>query len=79
MFMFGGGNIFCSSEKQASIVLSSADVEYRGAVNACIQEVWLQGIVAEFDIGSTNYTVLFCDNQISIKISTYYLKYQSKC
>ena len=39
-------------------------------MNACIQAVWLQGILLEFDLGSTFYTVLFCDNQISIKIST---------
>ena len=51
--------------------MSSAEAEYRGAVNACIQEVWLQGIISKFDIGSTLYTILFCDNQSSINISTY--------
>jgi len=44
--------------------------EYRGAVNACIQAVWLQGILSEFDLGSTLSTILFCDNQSAIKIST---------
>ena len=38
-------------------------------MNACIQAVWLQGILSEFDLGSALSTVLFCDNQISIKIS----------
>ena len=41
VFMFGGGPIFWSSKNQASIALSSVEAEYRGAVNACIQEVWL--------------------------------------
>ena len=42
VFMFGGGPNFWSSKKQASIALSSAKAEYRGAMNACIQAVWLQ-------------------------------------
>ena len=40
VFMFGGIPIFWSSKKQAAIALSSTEVEYRGAVNACIQAVW---------------------------------------
>ena len=67
--MFGGGPIFCSRKNKASIALSSAEAEYRGAVNAYIQAVWLQGILLEFDIGSTLSTVLFCNNQSAIKIS----------
>ena len=53
VFIFGGGSIFWSSKKQAAIELSSAESEYRGVVNACIQAVWLQGILSEFDLGST--------------------------
>ena len=70
VFMFGGGPIFWSRKKQAIIALSSVEAEYRGAVNACIQTVGLQGILSEFDLGSTLYTVLFCDNQSAIKKST---------
>ena len=51
VFMFGGGPIFWSSKKQASIALSSAKAESRGAVNPCIQVVSLQGILSEFDLG----------------------------
>ena len=68
--MFGGGPIYWSIKKKDSISLSSTEAEYRGVVNACIQEVWLQGILSKFDIGSTSYTVIFCDNQSDIKIST---------
>ena len=39
-------------------------------MNACIQEIWLQGILSEFDLGSTLSTILFCDNESTIKIST---------
>ena len=68
--MFGVGPICWSSKNHASIALSSAEAEYRGAVNACIQAVWLQGILSEFDLGITLSIGLFCENQISIKIST---------
>ena len=68
--MFGGGSIFWYIKKNASIALSSAEAEYRGAVNACIQAVWLQGILSEFGIGSALYIVIFCDNQSAINIST---------
>ena len=39
-------------------------------MNVCIQTVWLQGILSEFDIGSTLSIVLFFDSQSDIKIST---------
>ena len=67
--MFGGGPICCSSKNHASIAFSSAKAEYRGVVNACIQVVWLQGILSEFDLGSTLSTILFCDNKSAIYIS----------
>ena len=69
--MFGGGPIFLYSKKQAAIALSSAEAKYRGAVNACIQVVWLQGIITEFDFGSDFSTIIFCENQSDINISTY--------
>ena len=45
VFMFGGGPICWSRKTQAAIALSSAEVEYRGVVNACIQVVWLESIL----------------------------------
>ena len=70
VFMFGSGPIYWSSKNQVAISLSSAEAEYRGTVNACIQTVWMQDILAEFDIGRTTSTVIFCDNHSAIKIST---------
>ena len=69
VFMFGGGPIFFSRKNKAAIALASTKTEYRGAVNACIQVVWLQGIFLEFDFGSSLYTIIFCDNKSSINIS----------
>ena len=62
VLMFGGGPIFWSSKKKAAIALSSAKAEYQGAVNDCIQVVWLQVILSKFDLGSTFSIVLFCKN-----------------
>ena len=50
--MFGGGPICWYSKNQAAIALSSAEAEYRGAVNSWIQAVLLQGILSEFDLSS---------------------------
>jgi hypothetical protein len=38
----GSDPICWSSKKQSAIALSSAEAEYRGAVNATIQAIWLQ-------------------------------------
>ena len=59
---------FVIAKKKVSIALSSAEAEYRGAVNACIQVVWLQGILSEFDFGSALSTVIFCDNKSAINV-----------
>jgi hypothetical protein len=70
VFMLAHGPICWSSKKQSTISLSSAEAEYRGAVNAATQCVWLQGILAEFGIVFDSPTILWCDNQSTIKIST---------
>ena len=51
------------------IVLSIVEAEYRGAVNAATQAVWLRGILSEFGIQYPLPTLIFCDNQGSIQIS----------
>ena len=61
--------IWSSSKTKASIALSSTEAEYKGVVNACIQAVFLQGILFEFEIGSALSIVIFFDNQSDIKIS----------
>eukprot|EP00253_Pinus_taeda_P033792 PITA_33792 len=63
----GSGPIFWSSEKQAAIALSSAEAEYRGAVNATIQEIWLQHFLSELGISVHHPTVISCDNQSTLK------------
>ena len=70
VFMFSEGPIFCSSKKQQTISLSSAEAEYREAVNAATQCVWLQGILQEFGVTIDSPTNIWVENKSSIKIYT---------
>eukprot|EP00253_Pinus_taeda_P011054 PITA_11054 len=63
----GSSPIFWSSKKQAAIALSSTEAEYRGAVNATIQAIWLQHFLSELGISVHHPTVIWCDNQSTLK------------
>jgi hypothetical protein len=63
----GSGPICWSSKKQSTISLSSAEVEYRGAVNVTIQALWLQNFLTELGIQFHRPTVIWCDNQSTLK------------
>ena len=78
IFMFSEGLIFCSSKKQHTISLSSAEAEYRAALNGATQCVWLQGILQEFGVTIDSPTNIWVDNQSSIKISAYLVQRQRK-
>ena len=70
VFMIGSRPICWSNKKQATLALSLAEAEYRGAVNATIQAFWLHGILTEFEIQTSPTVDLYCDNQSTIKISS---------
>eukprot|EP00253_Pinus_taeda_P001451 PITA_01451 len=63
----GSGPICWSSKKQAAIALSSTEADYRGAVNATIQAIWLQHFLSELGISVHHPTVIWCDNQSTLK------------
>ena len=67
--MLADGPIIWSSKKQSAIALSSTEAEYRGAVNAATQCLWLQGILGEFGIESHTSTVIYFDNMSTIHLS----------
>ena len=48
--------------------LSSAEFEYRGAVNATTQCVWVQDILQELDVALDSPTVIWCNNKSAINI-----------
>ena len=68
--MIGSGSICWSSKKQESLALYSIEVEYRGAMNVAIQEVWLHGILMDLGIQNSSTMDIYCDNHSTIKISS---------
>ena len=69
VFMLAYGTINFSSKKQSAIALSSTDAEYRGAVNATTQCLWLRGILGECGIESETSTIIYYENKSTIQIS----------
>ena len=70
VFTIGSGKICWFDKKQATLTLSSAEAEYRGALNATIQAVWLHGILTEFWIQTSPTINIYCDNKSTIKVSS---------
>jgi hypothetical protein len=48
VFSLGSGLVTWAYKKQQAIALSSVEVEYRAAVNASQEALWLQQILSEF-------------------------------
>eukprot|EP00253_Pinus_taeda_P007816 PITA_07816 len=63
----GYGPICWSSKKQVAIALSSAEAEYRGLVNITIQALWLHHLLIDLGIQFHQPTVIWCDNQSTLK------------
>ena len=68
--MLAHGPICWLSNKKHTISLSSAEAEYIGVMNATTECVWLQGILGELGFAFDSPTVIWCDNQSAINIST---------
>ena len=68
VFTLGSGPITWSCKKQSSISLSSAEAEYRGAVEASKEAMWLHQILSEFGLHQQHPTTLWCDNQSAIQL-----------
>eukprot|EP00253_Pinus_taeda_P005010 PITA_05010 len=64
VFTLGSGPITWACKKQAAISLSSAEAEYRGAVEASKEALWLRQDLSEFGFEQQHPTTLWCDNQV---------------
>eukprot|EP00253_Pinus_taeda_P018781 PITA_18781 len=53
---------------EAAISLSSAEAEYRGAVEASKEALWLRQILSELGFEQQHPTTLWCDNQSAIQL-----------
>eukprot|EP00253_Pinus_taeda_P003836 PITA_03836 len=68
VFTLGSGPITWACKKQAAISLSSAEAEYRGAVEASKEALWLRQILSEFGFEQQHPTTLWCDNPSAIQL-----------
>eukprot|EP00253_Pinus_taeda_P002725 PITA_02725 len=68
VFTLGSGPITWACKKQGAISLSSAEAEYRGAVEASKEALWLRQILSEFGFEQQHSTTLWCDNQSAIQL-----------
>eukprot|EP00253_Pinus_taeda_P006225 PITA_06225 len=68
VFTLGSGPITWACKKQTAISLSSAEAEYRGAVEASKEALWLRQILSEFGFEQQHPTTLWCDNQSVIQL-----------
>ena len=68
VFSLGIGAISWSSKKQPIVALSSTEAEYRGAVVAACEAVWLKRILKDLGVPIKDPTTLYCD-----KLSNIYL------
>eukprot|EP00253_Pinus_taeda_P033526 PITA_33526 len=64
----GSGAITWTSKKQQAVALSLTEVEYRGAVKASCEAVWLRRMLADMHVSQAGPTPLFCDNQGVLKL-----------
>eukprot|EP00253_Pinus_taeda_P031783 PITA_31783 len=62
------GPITWACKKQGAISLSSAEAEYRGAVEPSKEALWLRQILSEFGFQQQHLTTLWCDNQSVIQL-----------
>ena len=68
VFTLGSRPINWSHKKQSAISLSSAEVEYRGAVEDSKEAMWLSQILFEFGLHQQHPTTLRCENQSAIQL-----------
>eukprot|EP00253_Pinus_taeda_P015019 PITA_15019 len=76
VFTLGSGPITWACTKQAAISLSSAKVEYRGAIEASKEALWLRQILSEFGFQQQHPTTLWCDNESAIQLCKYPVQHE---
>eukprot|EP00253_Pinus_taeda_P029742 PITA_29742 len=78
VFTLGSGPITWPCKKQAAISLSSAEAEYRGAIEASKEALWLRQILSEFGFQQQHPATLWCDNQSAIQLYKYPVQHQRR-
>ena len=69
IFFLAGGPISWSTQRQKTTALSSTESEYM-ALSAAVQEaIWLRGMLKDLGFEQSKCTIIFQDNQSSIKLA----------
>eukprot|EP00253_Pinus_taeda_P018758 PITA_18758 len=76
VFTLGSRPITWACKKQGAISLSSAEAEYRGAVEASKEALLIRQILSEFGFQQQHPTTLWCDTQSSIQLCKYPVQHQ---
>jgi hypothetical protein len=68
VFMLGTNAISRSSKKQPIVTLSTTEAEFVAAASCACQCIWLRSILSHLRIVQASSTVIYCDNNSSIKL-----------
>jgi hypothetical protein len=68
-FTLGSAMVFWCTNKQTSVPLSTAEVEYIALCVAIHKAVWLRKLLADLFGHEMDSTVIHCDNQSCVKLS----------
>jgi hypothetical protein len=58
-----------ASRKQKFVTLSTTEVEYMEACEACTEEIWLRKLISDLFDQILESTIIYCDNQSYIRLS----------
>ena len=68
-FSLGSVAIVWSSKKQPTVALSSTKAEYRGAIVATCEVMWLKRLLRDLPVEVSDPTTIFCDNLSSTHLA----------
>jgi hypothetical protein len=67
-FSVGSSMISWARRKQNFVALNTAKAEYIASCDACTETMWLCKLVSRLFDHALNLTVIYCDNQIYVKL-----------
>jgi hypothetical protein len=68
-FSLGSAMISWGNRKQKSVALSTTEAEYMAACEACTEAIWLRKLISDLFDQIPESTIIYCDNQSSIRLS----------
>jgi hypothetical protein len=69
IFMLSGVAVTWSSRKQLIVTLSTTKAEFITAAGSSCQAIWMQRVLKKIDYMGSESTVIFCDNNSTIKLT----------